>query len=281
MKASFCLKIMRPHQWLKNLILFFPPFLGGMLFQKNLLLLGVVPFFAFSFASSASYIFNDFMDLKSDLNHPHKSLRPLTSGALSKPVAVFMIVVLLTTAGALGSLVSPTFLGYLGLYLCISTLYSFTLKGWPIIDVFCISTGFVLRLYAGGEAFGVYVSDWLFLTVFLLALFLSLGKRFGEQVLLGGDAGNHRQSLQNYPQGFLESSMYLTGGAVLVTYAIYAIDRPYLVYTVPLCMFGLLRYLLRVKVGQGGDPTEALLQDFPLLVTGVLWVLLVGWSVYQ
>jgi decaprenyl-phosphate phosphoribosyltransferase len=221
------------------------------------------------------------MDLKSDLKHPHKSLRPLTSGALSKPVAVAMMIGLLMAATVLGSSVSPTFLGYLGLYLCITTLYSLTLKGWPIIDVFCVSTCFVLRLYAGGEAFGVYVSDWLFLNVFLLALFLSLGKRFGEQVLLGSEAGNHRQSLQRYPQGFLESSMYLTGGAVLVTDAIYAIERPYLVYTVPLCMFGLLRYLLRVKIGQGGDPTEALLKDFPLLVIGILWVLLVGWSVYQ
>jgi decaprenyl-phosphate phosphoribosyltransferase len=281
MNPLMSLKIMRPHQWLKNLMLFFPPFLGGMIFQKDLALVGIAPFFAFSFASSASYIFNDFMDLKSDLNHPHKSLRPLTSGALSKPVAVAMIIGLLTVAVVLGSLVSPTFLGYLGLYLCITTLYSLTLKGWPIVDVFCISTGFVLRLYAGGEAFDVYVSDWLFLTVFLLALFLSLGKRFGEQVLLGEDAGNHRHSLQSYPQGFLESSMYLTGGAVLVTYAIYAIERPYLVYTVPLCMFGLLRYLLRVKMGQGGDPTESLLKDFPLLVTGILWGLLVGWGVYQ
>ena len=101
MKASLCLKIMRPHQWLKNLMLFFPPFLGGMIFQKDLALVGIAPFFAFSFASSASYIFNDFMDLKSDLNHPHKSLRPLTSGALSKPVAVAMIIGLLTVAAVL------------------------------------------------------------------------------------------------------------------------------------------------------------------------------------
>ena len=281
MKPLLYLKIMRPHQWLKNLMLFFPPFLGGAIFQEDMILLGIIPFVAFSCASSATYIFNDIMDLKADLNYPHKSGRPLTSGAIEKPVAVFMIISLLIVAGALGSLVSNTFLGYLGLYLFISALYSLTLKALPIVDVFCISTGFVLRLYAGGEAFSVYVSDWLFLTVFLLALFLSLGKRFGEQVLLGDEAGSHRQSLQRYPQGFLESSMYLTGGAVLVTYAIYAIDRPHLVYTVPLCMFGLLRYLLRVKVGQGGDPTEALLKDIPLLVTGILWAFLVGLSVYQ
>lgn len=275
------LKILRPHQWLKNLMLFFPPFLGRHLLQSDLLLLGLVPFLAFSCASSASYIFNDLMDLEADRKHPAKALRPLASGTVSKSVAVVMIVGLLIGAMLLGSQVSLLFLGFTGIYLAISLLYSITLKNLPIVDVFCISTGFVLRLYAGGEAFGVHVSDWLFLTVFLLALFLSLGKRYGEQSLLGSAAGQHRQALAKYPKGFLESAMYMSGGAVLVTYAIYTIGRPLLVYTVPLCMFGLLRYLLRVRSGQSGDPTEALLKDLPLLITGIVWALMVGWSVYQ
>lgn len=275
------LKILRPHQWLKNLMLFFPPFLGGLAFHKNLVLIGLVPFFAFCCASSACYVFNDFMDLSADLRHPTKSLRPLPSGALSRGLAGTILVGLLIGASVLGYLVSPLFLIYICLYLVISVFYSTALKNWPIIDVFCIATGFVLRLYAGGEVFDVMISDWLFLTVFLLALFLSFGKRCGEQALLGEDAGEHRTSLSRYPKGFLTSAMYLSGGTVLVTYAIYAIGRPLLVFSVPLCMFGLLRYLLRVKSGRGGDPTESLLRDFPLLVTGVLWVLLVGWSVYR
>ncbi len=262
-------------------MLFFPPFLGGLMLQLNLVHLGLVPFTAFCCASSASYIFNDLMDLKTDLLHPAKSSRPLASGALSQGQATMLLVGLLIAAGVLGSLVSTLFLVYMGLYLAISGCYSLVLKNWPIIDVFCIATGFVLRLYAGGEAFKVEISDWLFLTVFLLALFLSLGKRCSEQTLLGDAAGEHRLALSRYPEGFLESAMYLSGGTVLVTYAVYAIGRPLLVYSVPLCMFGLLRYLLRVKSGEGGDPTESLLRDFPLLVTGVLWTILVGWSVYQ
>lgn len=281
MKLWPSLKILRPHQWLKNLMLFFPPFLGGLAFHKNLILIGLVPFLAFCSASSAAYIFNDLMDVDSDRQHPAKALRPLAAGRISRSSAVVMMIVLLIVAGLLGGQVSLLFLLYLGLYLVLSVFYSITLKNLPIVDVFCIATGFVLRLYAGGEAFGIEISDWLFLTVFLLALFLSFGKRVGEQSLLGESAGEHRHALLKYPKGFLESAMYLSGGTVLVTYSVYAIGRPLLVYSVPLCMFGLLRYLLRVKAGKGGDPTESLLRDFPLLVIGVLWILLVGWSIYR
>ena len=275
------IKITRPRQWLKNLMVFFPPLLSGSLFHAGVFSKGLVPFIAFCFASSSAYIFNDILDIKKDSLHPVKKSRPIAAGVVSIATAKIQFLILLATAVILGWSVSSIFFLYVAIYLFVSFVYTGYLKQVPIVDVFCISLGFILRLYGGGEAFGVYLSDWLFLSVFLLALFLSLGKRFGEQSLLGSEAVNHRQSLDSYPEGFLESSMYLTGGAVVVTYAIYAITRPHLVYTVPLCMFGLLRYLLRVKVGHDGDPTDALLKDFPLLVTGVLWMLLVSWSAYQ
>jgi 4-hydroxybenzoate polyprenyltransferase len=276
-----CLKILRLHQWLKNLMLFFPPFLGGALLQPGMAIRGIVPFLAFSFASSVAYLFNDIRDLERDKRHPEKSRRPLASGALSKAQAFAIMLVLLLGSGFLGSQVSSRFLLFVGLYLFFSGLYSWTLKDWPIIDIFCIALGFILRLYAGGEAFGVLISDWLFLTVFLLALFLSVGKRYSECLTLGCDAGKHRRTLQEYPEGFLDGAMYLSGAAVLVTYSMYVINWPLLVYTVPLCMFGLLRYLFCVKSGQSGDPTHALLRDGPLLTTGVIWVLMVAWGVYQ
>ena len=159
--------------------------------------------------------------------------------------------------------------------------YSLFLKNLPIIDFFCISLGFVLRLYGGSVAFGVAVSDWLFLTVFLLATFLSIGKRYSERLTLGDDAGEHRSTLGVYPDGFLEGALYLSGAAVLVTYSIYTISTPPLVYSVPLCMYGLLRYLMRIKLGLSGDPSESLIKDFPLLLTSLLWVLMVGWSIYR
>ena len=135
-------------------------------------------------------------------------------------------------------------------------------------------------LMAGGEAFGVVISEWLFLTVFLLAMFLSTGKRLGEKIILGEEAGSHRKSLEGYPPGFLDGTMNLTGASVLVTYTMYALPHKPLVYSVPLCAYGLLRYILRVKSGAGGDPTESLVRDLQLLVVGLCWVVLVGWSIY-
>ena len=133
---------------------------------------------------------------------------------------------------------------------------------------------------AGGAVFGIVISDWLFLSVFLLAVFLATGKRLGEKQSLGADAGGHRKSLLGYPDGFLQGTMYMTGGAVLVTYTQYVIARHGMIYTVPLCCFGLLRFIMRVQSGQGGDPTESLLKDGTLFIVGLLWAVLIGWGVY-
>jgi len=275
------IRLLRPRQWLKNLMLFFPPFLSGALFHPGLLQKGAVPLLAFCCASSAGYIFNDLRDLEQDRYHPRKSLRPLASGEVSRRQALLLLGGLLTGALLAGWRVSPVYLYFVSLYLLLSAVYSLYLKHLPIFDVFCISLGFVLRLYAGGEAFCVYVSDWLFLSVFLLSIFLSVGKRYSECRNLGEAAVEHRRALGSYPEGFLESAMYLSGATVLMTYAMYVMTTPLLVYTVPLCVFGLLRYLLRIKAGGEGDPAEALLKDGVLLGTGIIWVLLVGLSVYR
>jgi 4-hydroxybenzoate polyprenyltransferase len=242
---------------------------------------GVLPFVAFCAASSTMYVFNDLIDHKRDAQHPVKKARPLPSERVTRGMAAILCGLLLVSTILLTWQLSVKFISLILAYMVSSALYSLMFKDLPIIDLFCISLGFVLRLYGGGEAFGVFISDWLFLTVFLLSIFLSVGKRYSERRSLGGDAGSHRRTLAVYPDGFLESAMYLSGAAVLVTYSIYAVSTPMMVYSVPLCMFGLLRYLLRIKSGQSGDPTEALIRDFPLLATGILWVLMVGWSVYR
>ncbi len=274
------IKIIRPKQWIKNLMVFFPPFFGGILVSPDMVSKGFIPFLAFCCASSTSYIFNDLRDRKHDALHPRKKMRPIAAGDITIGTARIQLFILLTAALLLGWSVSPLFLLFVVIYLAISFAYSVALKNLPIFDVFCISFGFVLRLYGGGEAFGVFISDWLFLSVFLLAVFLSVGKRYSEQRLLGDSAGEHRSTLGVYPEGFLESAMYLTGSAVLVTYAMYAIAIPLMVYTVPLCVFGLLRYLMHIKAGGEGDPAETLLKDPTLFVVGILWVVMVGFSVY-
>lgn len=279
MSASY-LAMMRPTQWLKNLMLFFPPFLGGQLLTPGLLERGVLPLLAFCLVSSAGYVFNDIRDRKRDLLHPTKNRRPMPSGRVGLTGAGLLASVLLISGLALGSSGSTLFLVLLLCYLAVTLSYSLALKSFPVVDLFCISTGFLLRLQAGGEVFSIAISPWLFMSVFLLSIFLSTGKRLCEYRLLGSRAAHHRENLAQYPPGFLEGIMYMTGGAVLVTYAMYTISRPSLVYTVPLCCFGLLRYILRVQSGQSGDPTESLLKDATLFAVGVAWLLVVAWSIY-
>ncbi len=277
---SVYLTIMRPTQWLKNLMLFFPPFLAGQILFPGVIIRGLVPFGAFCLVSSAGYILNDLTDRDRDVYHPLKRLRPIPSGAVSLSGARTFSAFLLTSGMMLAYFISIQFLLLLTGYFFISTIYSLRLKTIPVVDLFSISAGFLIRLQAGGELFHVPISPWLFLTVFLLAVFLSTGKRLSESHSLGDMAGEHRVSLAHYPPGFLSGSMYMTGGAVLVSYAMYTLNRQMLIYSVPLCLFGLLRYMFRVSSGKCGDPTESLLKDRVLFVVGLLWVVIVVWNIY-
>lgn len=274
------LSLLRPTQWLKNLMLFFPPFLGGQILHPGVVAKGLIPLVAFCLVSSASYIFNDILDCKRDALHPLKSRRPIPAGLASVSVAAVLAVLLLLVGIGLAVPISTVFLVVLLCYVTISVAYSLFLKRIPVVDIFCIAAGFLLRLQAGGEVFHVQISPWLFLSVFLLAIFLSTGKRLCEYRTLGDAAGMHRHSLGAYPPGLLEGIMYMTGGTVLVTYAMYSLVKPRLLYSVPLSVFGLFRYMLRVQTGENGDPTESLLKDPVLLTIGIAWVLMVAWSIY-
>lgn len=275
------LLLLRPQQLLKNLIIFFPPFLGGKIVGFHVLAVGILPLLSFSLISCSSYIFNDLLDFERDRLHPRKKERPLASGAVSRNGAIGLMIFLLVGGLYYGFSVSPEF-GFVVLaYLLLTTAYSAGLKNIVVVDLFCISIGFLLRLEAGGVAFSVRISEWLFLSVFLLSLYLAAGKRLSEKNCLEESAEAHRRTLGAYPPGFLEGSLYLSGAAVLVTYAMYVVDRPTLIYTVPLCCFGLLRYLLNVLAGRDGDPTSSLLKDLPLLAVSVIWAIMVGWSIYR
>ena len=275
------LKLLRPHQWLKNLLLFFPPFLGGSLFLPGVWQKGLAPFVAFCLASSATYIFNDLRDCESDRVHPRKQHRPLASGAVPPSAAVALAVGMLAVSLLLGWTISLPFIGWLLAYLGLSFAYSFALKDQPVFDIFCIASGFVFRVFAGGAAFDVKVSDWLFLTVLLLAIFLSCGKRLSEKQLLGEASADHRKVLEGYPAGTLEGFMFISGAAVLVTYTLYVITNHRLVYTVPLCCFGLFRYILIIKRGESGDPTDTLLKDPVMFLVGLMWMVMVGSAIYM
>lgn len=276
------LKLLRPIQWLKNLMIYFPPFLGGAILQPDIAMQGVLPLFSFCMASSAGYILNDIHDCDNDRRHPDKKTRPVPSGKISIGGAYLLAVALASVGGVIACTASSTFFIYLMLYLLLTFTYSLCLKKYALIDIFCISAGFLLRLEAGGALFSIQISEWLFLSVFLLSVFLGTGKRLSEKRRLGADAVHHRKVLDLYPEGFLEGAMYMTGAAVLVTYTMYVISRysDILIYTVPLCTFGLLRYMLRIQSGKDGDPTESLTRDIPILLVSMLWVCMVGWGIY-
>lgn len=279
---SPCFLLLRPRQWLKNMMFFFPPFLGGELLQPGLALRGLRPFVAFCLASSATYILNDLRDRGNDGRHPEKRLRPLPSGRIS-PRSAWILALVCTSGALLAAGGTPRiFLFYLAAYAVVSIAYSLFLKDVALVDIFCIAAGFLFRLLAGGAVFGVGISEWLFLCVFLLSIFLSTGKRLGEKRRLGALAEQHRKVLVAYPKGFLEGTMFMTGGAVLVAYTLYVLSRPsgLLIHTVPLCCFGLLRHIFRIQSGADGDPTESLTRDVPLFVVGVLWLAMVGWGIY-
>jgi 4-hydroxybenzoate polyprenyltransferase len=280
MKIKALVALLRPHQWVKNLMLFFPPFLGGILHQLQGLSVGFIPFLSFCLASSASYVANDLIDAERDAMHPKKKDRPVPAGSIPPSLAIALSFFLAGNSLLLAWKISLTFFVILFLYLCNSLLYTLKLKNLPLFDLFSISAGFLLRLMAGGEAFGVIVSDWLFLSVFLLSLFLSTGKRLGEKIALGNAACDHRQSLAAYSELYLQGAMFMTGAVVLVTYTMYVISRHTLIYTVPLCAFGLMRYVLRIESGKSGDPTESLMRDGPLFAVSLLWVVMVGWGIY-
>lgn len=274
--------IIRPRQWIKNLIMFFPPFLSGSLFSSNCIsVTGVLSFFSFCSVSSAMYVYNDLKDIERDALHPVKRLRPLPSGAILKSSATAIAILLSLLGFILAVLSVKSLILYLLLYCVVTIVYTKWLKNIPVVDLFCISCVFLIRLLAGGAIFNVDVSEWLFLSVFFLSLFLSSGKRLSEQNLLGVDAAGHRTSLCGYSEGTLDAMLHVTAATTLVTYTMYTLVHPQLVYTVPLCTFGLFRYILRVKSGNSGDPTESLFKDIPLLCVSILWALLVGWSIYR
>lgn len=274
------IKLLRPKQWLKNLMLLFPPFLGGQLVGASIWADSIAPLAVFCLASSATYVFNDLLDADRDAVHPKKRHRPLANGQLSRKSASFLMVGMVFLSGYGAVMISGRFLSLVLGYGVVTCLYSIKLKDVAVVDLFCIAAGFLFRLEAGGEAFNVAISDWLFLSVFLLSLFLSIGKRLGEKICLGESAGEHRESLVSYSDSYLQGAMFMTGAVVLVTYTMYVVSQHALIYTVPLCAFGLMRYVLRIESGKSGDPTESLLRDGPLFSVSFMWVVAVGWSVY-
>jgi decaprenyl-phosphate phosphoribosyltransferase len=235
----------------------------------------LLAFAAFCCASSAVYVVNDWLDRKADAQHPTKRLRPFASGAVSAPLGLGLAGLLLA-GGFWLAYGNRVLLALLGIYMLLNVAYSLRLKTVPVVDVFIIASGFILRLLAGTVAVGISPSHWLLLTGMFVALFLGFAKRKAETFHA---AGSQRAVLAHYPPALLDTFMAMTMTAMLLSYSLFAISPESqtrhgerLIYTVPLVIFGMLRYTYQVHRGRGEDVARDLLRDPWIVVTGICWV---------
>lgn len=279
------LLLIRPQQWIKNGFVLIPMFFGGRLLNADDAIASVVTFFAFSFAASAIYCFNDIVDVDADRRHPAKCHRPIASGAVSVPTAYALMAVL-----ALLSALLLFFLpqragetaGIVAFYFLLNMAYCLWLKRHAIIDVCTVAFGFVLRILAGGMACDVAVSNWLVLMTFLLALFLSFAKRRDDVLRMNETGEPPRRNTIRYNITFVNQAITITGTVTLVCYIMYTVSpevvsrfhAPYLYLTSIFVLVGLLRYMQLTVVDEvSGDPTKILLRDRFTQAIVVAWIM--------
>jgi 4-hydroxybenzoate polyprenyltransferase len=268
----------RPRQWTKNGVV-----LVGLVFARELghpdqVLRGAVAVAVFCLLSGAVYLFNDLLDLEKDRLHPTKRRRPLASGQLAPGVALAAGIALIVAGLGAALAVAPPFAAVAAGYLALQAAYVGLLKHAVILDVLAIAAGFVLRAVAGAVAVQVPISPWLYVCTMLLALFLGLGKRRQELVLLEGAAAGHRPALEQYTIGLLDHLQQVVTTALLLAYMLYTFFAENLprnhamMLTIPFVLYGLFRYMYLVHVrGEGGSPEEVLLRDRPLAACVALW----------
>lgn len=260
-------------------LIFSQAVLAGIL---NLLPRSLLAFASFCLISSTAYIINDIFDVSKDKLHPVKAKRPLASGQISTSFAWGLAAATFGGAIAVGFSLSLPFVLVILIYLANNLIYSFSLKQYALFDIFSLSLGFLLRVFAGALAIAVPVSAYLFLVVFFLSLYLGAGKRRYELLLLGEQSTGHRQSLTSYSVYYLDQIMLIASTVTLVVYALYIIKAKnhMLVYTVPVVTLGLFRYYFLTHSEQKGEPADDILQDKLILASAFLYVVIVFLSFF-
>lgn len=268
---------MRPRQWYKNLVIFI-----GIIFSLNLLnfslwIEAIGAFAIFCVLSGSIYLINDIIDIEKDKNHPKKRLRPIASGNLKINYAVISVIILIILSFSISYYLNLLFLLSAIIFFLLILIYSLFLKNLIIVDIMVISTGFVLRAIAGCLAVGVLISPWLIICAFLLALFLGIGKRRHELVLLGDNAASHREILGGYSTEMLDQMINITTSALIMSYSLYTFftGKISIMLTIPFAFYGLFRYIYLVHAKNFGGEPEMLFKDKGMLISMVLWVLLV------
>jgi len=281
MKIKVFFELIRLPQWIKNTFVFAPLIFAKKFLEFDAVQQEFLAFFAFCIASSASYILNDLKDLESDRRHSVKRLtRPLASGAITpmeaKIILIFFYFIL--SIFFLFSSTQPFMIPILG-YLILNILYTYKLKHIPVLDIFCIAAGFVLRVFSGGIAICVPISSWMLITTLCLALFLASIKRLQEFRTQGKRT---RKALEGYTLKLLEIYAQISSIGALIFYSLFVItSQPNLILSIPFVIFGFFRYWYIIEIeGKGESPTEILLKDIPLDITIVLWILFCLWKLW-
>lgn len=270
-------RLARPKQWIKNAFVLAPLLFTGSFLDSGALLNAVIAAALFCVASSATYIINDIRDIEHDRKHPKKSLsRPLASGQLKLSQALSLLVVLYAVL-VLGYFYEPKVVLVIIAYLTLNLAYTFVLKHQPVIDIFCIALGFVLRVYAGAMALAVPVSSWMCVTTLCLALYLAAVKR-RQELLRSGSEG--RKVLEHYSVALVDRYAQMSAIGALLFYSLFVMtERPEMIVTIPFVLYGLFRYWFIVETLDGGEsPTDALFSDWQLIATIVIWVAVCLWA---
>jgi 4-hydroxybenzoate polyprenyltransferase len=290
------IRLLRPKDWAKNLFLLIPLFFSGGFFHPEVyprLLMGIV---AFCCMASSIYIINDYRDIEDDKKHPEKSKRPLASGAVSKSAALVIAVLLVIAGFGIAWFIREKFLFVLAIYFVLNIGYSFGLKTIPILDVMIVAAGFVLRVKGGAVIGMIPLSEWLNIMVFLLALFMAIGKRRDDVLLKLSSGADMRKSIKGYNLEFLNVAISLICAVIVVAYFMYTMSTDVqqriahlgthgpdgettlggvyrLYYTCLFVLAGILRYLQIIFVqAASGSPTKILYRDRFIQVTILLWI---------
>jgi len=285
--------LLRPAQWVKNVVVFAGPAAGLKLLHARSFLQALLTFVAFCLAASATYAINDVLDREADARHPTKRFRPVARGAIAPWMAAVVGAALIVVACGL-SLALPNRLVTAAIlfYFALTVAYSLTLKKRMILDVIVIATGFVIRAWAGSQAVGVAASEWLVACMFTLCLFLGFGKRRCEIAMMGGmdEAGRHRPTLLRYTPDLLNHLITVSAGIAVMTFLLYTMEpsrspspfpKEQLFYTLPVVVYGIFRFAMLTEIGAYSGPTEIVLKDKALLLSILLWAIAALVIVYQ
>jgi 4-hydroxybenzoate polyprenyltransferase len=281
-------RLARPQQWVKNTFVLPGLIFGHALGNPDKVTAALLATLAFCLMSSAVYAMNDLFDRDRDREHPDKRGRPIASGEIGARAGVVFALMLGACALAVGFAAGPAVAAILAAYALMNLGYSLGLKRMPVVDVFLIAAGFMLRILAGTVGIGIEPSRWLLLCGFLVTLFLGFAKRRAELIRLADDAGKHRPVLDAYTEGFLDTAILVCATGMVIAYGFYTVSPDTLslhgtdlTLTLPFVLFGTFRYLFLLRHrGGGGDPSNELLDDRWLLGSAAGWaatvVLLIG-----